>query len=74
MKDSPNVLQSNPYSGTSAFGNLCTQSDEKGFNIAPRDIGSLRFLEDGLQRLVASALHDGMISQDDTVRKRGART
>ena len=69
MKDRPDVFQSNPHPGATAFGDLCAYSDEKGFNVSPGDIGTFRLLEDGFQCFAVFAIHNKIISYIDTICK-----
>lgn len=69
MKNRPNIFQSHPHSGATAFGDFCTQSDEKGFNVLPGDIGALWLFKNGFQCFAVFAVHDKIISHIDTIYK-----
>jgi hypothetical protein len=69
MKHSPHIFQGNSNSGTATLGNFSTQSDKKGFDISPGDIGSLRPLKNGFQGFTVFAIHNAIISESDTAIK-----
>ena len=45
MKHSPNAVQEDPHSGSSALGYFSTQSNDQRFDVLPWDIRSLGLLE-----------------------------
>ena len=69
MKNRPNIIQSHPHSGATAFGDFCTQSDERGFNVSPGDISAVRLFKNGFQCFAVFAVHNKIISHIDTIYK-----
>ena len=66
VKHSPDTIQEDSHSGSSALGYLSSQSDDQRLNIPPWDIRSLRFLEDSVEGPLVLSIHfNKMVSQCD---------
>ena len=69
MEDRAHAVEGDTDPRATALGQLGANRREQRFDVTPRDVGSLRRLEDPLQGTSLPGCHGQMISTDDTIVK-----
>ena len=69
MEYSPNAMQSNANSRTTAFRDLGAQDQKQCLNILPGDISPHRFFKNSFQSFLLFSIHFTIVSTSDTAFK-----